>query len=353
MLPEKSRNTIVGLTLLAALILVGYGILKLGQSPTILSGARPYTVTLLTTQSNGAAAGTKVDLNGVLIGQVQSVDLAPDSHGLLQANILLAIDGRYDIPASTTATIGRQIGLGTSYISLFATTGTPPFLPRDGTGNLTASATDPNNLIPKEIRDDLANASRNIGIVANDLHTLLAYYTPEQINAASQPGATTQSKQHPVENIATLVVRLNRTMKSLDTLLTDPAMHNQIREIVANLHTASAQLNTTLTNIDATVKNADKAFSSIGDITVATTKTLDATQVQVLRVSERLVDMLTQMEKTTKLITEGPGTTGKLINDPRLYESLIDLSKNLSSTASDLDFLLRKWKDEGVKLNLK
>jgi len=349
MLSEKSRNTIVGLTLLVAMVLVGYGILMLGMSPTFLGGVQPYNITLLTTQGNGASPGTKVDLNGVPVGQVVSIDLSADDAGMLQANIVLTIDGRYDIPAASMATIGRQIGLGSPYVSLFATTGTPPFLPRDGSGVLTVSvADDANSLIPKEIREDISNVARDLRTVAKDFHMLLAYNTPEQVEA----GAAAEGEK-PVENIATLVVRLNRTMKGLDSLLTDPVMHGQIREIVGNLRSASVQLNTTLTSVDTIAKNADKAFSSIDEVTSAATKTLQTTQVQILHVSERMVDMISQMEKTTKMIAEGEGTTAKLINDPRLYESMIDLSKTLNTTTSDLNFLLKKWKDEGVRLHLK
>ncbi|MCL2640205.1 MAG: MlaD family protein [Phycisphaerales bacterium] len=347
MLSEKSRNMIVGLTLLVAMVLVGYGILMLGMSPSFLGGVQPYQITLLTAQGNGASPGTKVDLNGVPVGQVLSIDLSSDEAGKLQANIVLTIDGRYHIPTASTATIGRQIGLGSPYISLFATTGTPPFLPRDGSGVLMVSASDDaNSLIPKEIREDLSNVSRDLRTVAKDFHILLAYNTPEQVEAG-------EGQEKPVENIATLVVRLNRTMKGLDSLLTDPVMHGQIREIVGNLRSASVQLNTTLKNVDTIATNADKAFSSIDEVTSAATKTLHTTQVQILHVSERMVDMISQMEKTTKMIAEGEGTTGKLINDPRLYESMIDLSKTLNTTTNDLNFLLKKWKDEGVRLHLK
>ena len=62
---------------------------------------------------------------------------------------------------------------------------------------------------------------------------------------------------------------------------------------------------------------------------------------------------MSQIEKSTRELTEGSGTTGKLINDPRLYDGLFDLSKSLKKTADDLDFLIQKWKDEGLDLRLK
>jgi phospholipid/cholesterol/gamma-HCH transport system substrate-binding protein len=245
---------------------------------------------------------------------------------------------------------------GTTAVSISANSIKGRMLPHDGSGTIKATAGDPSGLIPKDIRDNLTNVSNQLNNVAHDLHVLLSYHTPEQVDAANllatQPGASTQADR-PVENVATLVIRLNRTMKSLESLLTDQNLHGQVREIVKNLRDASVQLNVTLANVDATVKNADNVFSSMGTITASATKTLDSTQVQILRVSEKLVDMLGQIEKTSKQITEGNGTTGRMINDPRLYEGLVDLSKTLASTAKNLDFLLKKWKDEGVNFNLK
>ena len=81
--------------------------------------------------------------------------------------------------------------------------------------------------------------------------------------------------------------------------------------------------------------------------------TLTATQREIQRVSQQLVEALGQIEKSSRELTEGNGTTGKLVNDPRLYESLIDLAASLHKTVDDLDFLVQKWKDEGVNLRLK
>jgi hypothetical protein len=41
------------------------------------------------------------------------------------------------------------------------------------------------------------------------------------------------------------------------------------------------------------------------------------------------------------------------VNDPRLYDGLVDLTKSLQSTLDDLNVLIRKWREEGVKMQLK
>jgi len=42
-----------------------------------------------------------------------------------------------------------------------------------------------------------------------------------------------------------------------------------------------------------------------------------------------------------------------LVNDPRLYESLADTTRQLNATVSDLRRLLEQWEQEGVTMKLK
>jgi DNA-binding Lrp family transcriptional regulator len=41
------------------------------------------------------------------------------------------------------------------------------------------------------------------------------------------------------------------------------------------------------------------------------------------------------------------------VNDPRLYESLVETAKELNATVSDLRRLVNQWEQEGVSLKLK
>jgi hypothetical protein len=41
------------------------------------------------------------------------------------------------------------------------------------------------------------------------------------------------------------------------------------------------------------------------------------------------------------------------MNDPRLYQSLVDTSRELNATVTDLRLLIEQWEQEGVPLKLK
>jgi ABC-type transporter Mla subunit MlaD len=156
----------------------------------------------------------------------------------------------------------------------------------------------------------------------------------------------------PPENISTMVTRLSRTIKSLEDVIGDPKVQGQVREIVQNLADSTDHLKGTLAKIDTAVANAGGTVDKFGSAATQASETLGTAQKQVLLVSEKLITTLDQLQKTTRQISEGNGTTGKLINDPRLYDGLVDLSKSLRGTVDDLDLLVKRWNDEGLGIHL-
>jgi hypothetical protein len=83
------------------------------------------------------------------------------------------------------------------------------------------------------------------------------------------------------------------------------------------------------------------------------TATIQGIQKDIDRVARQLVETVARLDTSVRQITNGQGATGRIVNDPRLYEGLVDLSMSLKTTVTDLDFLPNKWKDEGVNRNLK
>ena len=374
MISERPRNFIVGLTFLAAMGLCMYGIILLGKFP-YFGAIHEYAITLLAPNANGVSTGSKVELNGVYAGQVESTWLAPDDQGKLVVHVRINIDPKIDIPASATASLQRPAAVGNPYVSLYAADAKGPLLAKDGTAVLNAIAAD-SSLIPKEVftdisslKADLTTLSGNLNVVAKDLHVLLAYTPPEALENVD-PNDPNAAKA----NVSTVIVRLDRTVASLQALLTDSKLQGQVREVVQNVADAAAQLKATIANantvinnignsaaaFDKTLANANTMMSNVSNAATAfggastqATATIQATQKDIDRVAQQLVETLAQLDKSIKEITEGKGTTGQLVNDPRLYEGLVDLSKSLKSTVEDLDFLLNKWKEEGVNLKLK
>jgi ABC-type transporter Mla subunit MlaD len=353
MISERPRNIIVGLTILVALAVSMYGIVLLGKLPVF--SVRQYLVTLETENSNGVGAGARVLFLGVDIGQVRSAYLTKDAKGAQVVNVQLLIDPSVSIPDTAVATLSRPVaGVGSPFVDIFVPVPSEKNLAKDGKATIKAIAGD-SGLIPKEVVDNVRVLTDQLTTVARDLHTLLAYTPPEALENVDP-----KDPNRPRENASTVVIRLDRTVTSLQTLLTDPKLQGQVRDAVENIAAASAALKATMAKVDATLASANGAFASIngaaGNIGGAATQaavTLQATQKNIADVSQKLVETLAQLDKSIKEITEGNGTTGKLVGDPRLFDGLLDLSKSLKTTVDDLDFLVNKWKDEGVNLRVK
>ena len=63
--------------------------------------------------------------------------------------------------------------------------------------------------------------------------------------------------------------------------------------------------------------------------------------------------LLDQANVITAKINDGQGTAGKLVNDPKLYEGLVDTTTQLNATVKDLQRLIQQWEQEGVALKLR
>ena len=196
-------------------------IILLGKFPP--SGRFAPTPSLWPPTANGISVGSAVMLQGVYAGQVTSVNLIQDD-GKYTALIVLQIDHSFNIPASAAAILGiKPQAVGNPYVDLTVSDAAGPMLPQDSSARLNALPADA-SLIPQKVFDDVHNASQQLSTVATDLHVLLVYSPPEAI-AKADPN----DPNRPRENISTVVVRLNGMVKSLQDLLTDPALQGKVR----------------------------------------------------------------------------------------------------------------------------
>jgi len=64
----------------------------------------------------------------------------------------------------------------------------------------------------------------------------------------------------------------------------------------------------------------------------------------------RFTTMGEQLESIIAKVSNGDGTIGRLMNDPRLYEELNEAAQRLTVTLRDLQSMVRKVKEEGLEL---
>src|SRR5258708_268412 len=115
MLAERTRNVIVGLTIIMSLGVLMYRIVLLRKLPDFVA-LRPYNVTLTAPNANGMTVGSQVQLNGVYAGQVTNVYLATDPAGKLVAKLILQIEHDKRIPQSAKAILRQPQAVGSPVV---------------------------------------------------------------------------------------------------------------------------------------------------------------------------------------------------------------------------------------------
>jgi len=352
---ERVRNTAVGLTMLLALVILCAAIFMLGNFGEWTKG-RPYMVNVLATNANGLNAGSKVELNGVYVGSIKNVYLDADGR---KVHIILGIDRWVHIPGNVMVEIGKS-SFGAPYITLHVPdqTSTLPEVPTDDTAVISNTKTE-TGLIPQNVFDTVQDLSKSLqalsvklSLVSDDLHGLLQQRSTADVDRPDNP-------EHPFANISTLVQRLDRVANSLDKLIGDPKLQAETRQLVSNLAESSQSLKLIIHDARNTVPLANSAIERIG---VAADKVSGAaTQAgalagnanrQLIPISEKLVDALSTLQKTLTAISEGKGTAGRFVQDPRLYEGLVDVTNQLKGTIDDLHALVREIRENGIGIHM-
>lgn len=103
-------------TILGGVVIVSAGMfLSYGYKTAEVGKGGGYPVTADFSSIGGLKTGDKVQISGVKVGTVQSVELLPDTY---LARVHLDIDPSYKLPTDTAALISSESLLGGLYLSL-------------------------------------------------------------------------------------------------------------------------------------------------------------------------------------------------------------------------------------------
>jgi BMFP domain-containing protein YqiC len=159
---------------------------------------------------------------------------------------------------------------------------------------------------------------------------------------------------------ARLVTHLDETvrnatevLKSLHEYVSDPKLREDIQVSIATFRSVTEKADRAATNIEKFSDNLQK----IGDDATATIhQTRDDVEQLNRQVNDRLLQiskLLDSFQSIATKIDAGKGSAGLALNDPKLYQSLVDSSRELNVSISDLRRLIEQWEQEGVSLKLK
>jgi len=246
---------------------------------------------------DGLYKSNQVLVNGMRVGQVSAIDFADDSTGRIL--VTLRIPASRSIAATASAQIVNTGLIGGRVIRLNHATGPGPYLHDGDTirGNTDRSYAD---------------------VVETDI-------------------------QPVISNADTLLTLLKRIAFTLNEAIT-PETATLIQGTLQNIHTASANLNTTLAQLPPMVADARRAMQSIQELSTGGRQTLtqanrllDTLQYANLGlIAHRADSTLQSLNSLLAALQSTQGTAGRLINSPELYNHLDSATRNLELLLRDL-----------------
>jgi phospholipid/cholesterol/gamma-HCH transport system substrate-binding protein len=137
------RETVVGLFVLIGLLCVGYLTIKLGRMELLSDDG--YRVVARFSSASGLRAGADVEIAGVPVGRVASIELTEDASSAL---VVLRLSPKLRLSEDTIAAIKTSGLIGDKYVNL-APGGSPDMIEQGGEIRETQAVIDIESLIAK------------------------------------------------------------------------------------------------------------------------------------------------------------------------------------------------------------
>jgi phospholipid/cholesterol/gamma-HCH transport system substrate-binding protein len=317
------KNFFVGVTVLVGMIALAWMVIKFGDEPAKMFTKARFPIHFIAERADGVSSGSQITFRGVNVGRVTTVKRASDG-------FMVEIDGEIDLDPPLPNNLVGMIR-NTSMLGGSAIVSLEPVLDQPSTKSLEKGDTlkamwRGQEFIPREFAD-----------LARDMR--------EQ-----------QLVQHVDEAVVTVreqAVKIGQLTDSLNKVVSDEKMIEDLRVALANVRSATAKFDTFGSNLQ---KLSDESSATITQARSTISKADEKIETLAKEMNARLIQtakLLDTFNSIAAKIDRGDGTAGLLVNDPRLYESLVDSAKLLNATMADLQRLAQQWEQEGARIKLR
>jgi phospholipid/cholesterol/gamma-HCH transport system substrate-binding protein len=326
----------LGVTVLGAVAIFVWMVLKFSTKTAEIFGPPTMPLQLVSTRADGLSEGSGVYYLGVNVGRVTSIVRTQDGRGVV---IKAQVDRDPPLPGNVHADITQSnlIG-GASNIYL-------ELNDKEPVGALVSGMTLKANYVGLQLLPPtVADAATQIAGMSEDIRKL-----SQQLRESN----VIDHMDRAIKNIDEQASKFGNVMDSAQSLLGDQKMRKNLQDAIANIRETTAQTDRIAGKLDA----LSDSFKNTSDTAGVALK--DAQQ-HIDELSKQLGDRLTQIaalmasvQGITEKLNKGQGTAGQLLNDPRLYEALVDSARQLNATVGELRLLIEQWEQEGLALKLK
>lgn len=319
---QKRRNQIVGVFVLIGLIAFVWLVFRFGDLPASVAGLRSFRVYAQFASAPGVQRDTPVRFCGYQVGRITAVEppklLSAIQEGqasgppYYQTTLVMGIENPYtEIPLQSQIKLMTR-GFGSSYIEIVPPVADPcsPF------------------------RKFLVEGSRVQGSVG-----VTSELFPEQ----------TQKK------LEALADDLSSLVRHADQVVGDPNAQRDVKSILANLSESSKRTIAVLDRAERTLSGAEKTIEEYRQLAAAGKDTLAGADAKLERLTTALVQTTDEVGQASRNLRQlldkigsGQGTFGRLVNDGRLYEDLLDTTQQLDVMVQEFTVILERLREKGL-----
>jgi phospholipid/cholesterol/gamma-HCH transport system substrate-binding protein len=323
------KNLMVGLVVMGSLIILGWMILKFGDKPAMLFAPPRIPVSFIAERADGVGEGSQVLFQGVPVGRV-TVSKLQTTDGM-RVRIETSIDLNPPLPGNVMGEI-RTAGFlgGTANVELVLTG------PK-AEGRLKAGAELPAKYVGMSVLPP------EIGELAEEMRATVRQFRESGLIKHLDEAVISTRKQ---------VERAGQVIDSLQSVVGDPKVQQDVRESLANIRTATASANKITADLQKFTGKLDNLGEQASGTIQQVRTSVSNTEKQLSDRLQQLAEIMSNINSVTAKINQGHGTMGMLVNDPKLYEALVDSSRQLKTTIADFNRLVEQWEQEGFYLNL-
>ncbi len=348
---ERARNVAVGLTVMVAIgILIGMVMLFTVVPAMFQSG---YTIKIKAPATMDVQSGMAVNFAGLRVGYISDVRFVDETDPTRGVAITAIIEKKIRLPGNTRVAVSNKGLVGSAYINLLADgparidprTGKPlAELPRDGSVELEAVATG-SDVIPPDLKlalEDIRGGFHELGKLARTLNEVIAEPAPSGA-AATQPS----------RDIRSMLARVSILTDGLANIFGDPNTQADIKGTMANLAKASADAPELVKSIKSFVDDARKTLATVNTIAEKAGPDLEQLTKKLLDDADRLAVLMTSLNRITAKLEGSDGTAGLMLNDPKLYNNLLEITTQVNGLMKEFRVLVETWEKSGVGIKLK
>ena len=365
---ERGRNIAVGTTVLIAMCMLAGMIVIFTGIPSMFR--RGYVLAITFDDTQGAKEGDPVRIAGRRIGSITDVRFAQSDNACAGVVFKVLIDTDVRIPGNVNAYIHPK-GLTNPAHVEFRADGPPRkntegqilrILPTNWVTVLKGKKAQGGGLVPPEFVNavpDLRDSAKQVGELATVLKKIIPRLSENfakigqlaetidkvlaPLAASSQP---TRGPKPALVGAIEAIAHLGPALEDLHRLLGDE--QNQ-----ANFRTALAEAAGAMGAVKELAHEAKNSVRSMTRTATGTAQRIEKVADTLIGNAEKVSAVMTTLNRTLAKVESGKGSAGKMLNDPKLYNDLVDATDQLSKLMTDLRALIKTWKAEGVGIKVK